>query len=59
MRLDTGTYSVREQAHGIRSPPLARVGKYELVRKIATGGMAEVYLARFEWALGLEKTVVV
>ena len=38
---------------------MARVGKYELVRKIATGGMAEVYLARFEWALGLEKTVVV
>jgi len=38
---------------------LARLGKYELVRKLATGGMAEVFLARFEWALGLEKTVVV
>jgi serine/threonine-protein kinase len=38
---------------------VARFGKYELVRKLATGGMAEVFLARFEWALGLEKTVVV
>jgi serine/threonine-protein kinase len=38
---------------------LAKVGKYELVRKLATGGMAEVFLARFEWARGLEKTVVV
>ena len=37
----------------------ARVGKYELVRKIAVGGMAEVFLAKFEWAKGLEKTVVV
>src|SRR5512140_767411 len=35
------------------------VGKYELVRKLATGGMAEVFLAKFEWARGLEKTVVV
>jgi len=37
----------------------ARVGKYELVRKLAVGGMAEVFLAKFEWAKGLEKTVVV
>jgi eukaryotic-like serine/threonine-protein kinase len=35
------------------------VGKYELVRKLAIGGMAEVFLAKFEWAKGLEKTVVV
>jgi len=38
---------------------VARFGKYELIRKLATGGMAEVFLARFEWARGLEKTVVV
>src|SRR5436853_5292095 len=38
---------------------MTKVGKYELVRKIATGGMAEVFLAKFEWARGLEKTVVV
>jgi serine/threonine protein kinase len=37
----------------------SRVGKYELIRKLATGGMAEVFLAKFEWARGLEKTVVV
>jgi len=36
-----------------------KVGKYELVRKLATGGMAEVFLARFEWARGLHKTCVV
>src|SRR6185369_15655755 len=38
---------------------MAKVGKYELVRKLAAGGMAEVFLAKFEWARGLEKTVVV
>src|SRR3954465_288167 len=38
---------------------MTKVGKYELVRKLATGGMAEVFLAKFEWARGLEKTVVV
>jgi len=38
---------------------LAKIGKYELVRKLAAGGMAEVFLAKFEWAYGLEKTVVV
>src|SRR6185295_7947464 len=46
----------------IRSPPpsrVAKIGKYELVRKLASGGMAEVFLAKFEWAYGLEKTVVV
>src|SRR6185503_5531386 len=41
------------------SLPVARFSKYDLIRKLATGGMAEVFLARFEWALGLEKTVVV
>src|SRR5881394_2831499 len=38
---------------------MTKVGKYELIRKLATGGMAEVFLARFEWARGLEKTVVI
>ncbi|HYV46033.1 MAG TPA: protein kinase [Myxococcaceae bacterium] len=38
---------------------MAKIGKYELVRKLASGGMAEVFLAKFEWAYGLEKTVVV
>lgn len=38
---------------------LAKVGKYELVRKLATGGMAEVFLAKAEWAMGVERIVVV
>ncbi|HEY8209197.1 MAG TPA: protein kinase [Myxococcaceae bacterium] len=38
---------------------MTRLGKYELVQRLAMGGMAEVFLARFEWARGLEKTVVV
>ena len=38
---------------------MAKVGKYELVRKLATGGMAEVFLAKAEWARGVERTVVV
>ncbi|WXH26700.1 Serine/threonine-protein kinase pkn6 [Myxococcus stipitatus] len=35
-----------------------RVGKYELVRKIASGGMAEVYLAKAAGPMGFEKTLV-
>jgi eukaryotic-like serine/threonine-protein kinase len=36
-----------------------KLGKYELVRKLATGGAAEVYLAKTEWLSGVEKSVVV
>ncbi len=34
-------------------------GKYELLRKLATGGMAEIYLARTSGAAGFEKLVVI
>ena len=34
------------------------VGKYEVMRKIATGGMAEIYLARARGTAGFEKLVV-
>lgn len=34
-------------------------GKYSLIRKIGTGGMAEVYLARTQVAQGLAKTLVI
>jgi len=34
-------------------------GKYTLIRKIGTGGMAEVYLARTTVAQGLNKTLVI
>ncbi len=36
-----------------------RLGPYELVRRIATGGMAEVYLARREGPRGFQKHVAV
>jgi serine/threonine-protein kinase len=34
------------------------VGKYQLVNKLATGGMAEVFLAKVEGPMGFEKTLV-
>jgi serine/threonine protein kinase len=34
------------------------VGKYEVLRKLAAGGMAELYLARVRGAAGFEKVVV-
>jgi eukaryotic-like serine/threonine-protein kinase len=39
-------------------PRGASVGKYEILRKIATGGMAEIYLARVRGTAGFEKMVV-
>jgi serine/threonine-protein kinase len=35
-----------------------RFGRYEIIRKIANGGMAELFLARAEGPGGFEKTVV-
>lgn len=34
------------------------IGKYEVLRKLATGGMAEIYLARVRGIVGFEKLVV-
>ena len=39
-------------------PRGARLGKYELIRHLATGGMAEVYLARAHGIEGFQKRVV-
>ena len=38
---------------------MEQFGKYTLIRKIGTGGMAEVYLARTVVAQGLNKTLVI
>lgn len=37
----------------------ARFGKYAVIRKIAAGGMADVYLCRFEGAEGFRKRVAI
>src|SRR6187551_1601245 len=39
-------------------PRGAVVGKYEIMRRLAVGGMAEIYLARVTGAAGFEKLVV-
>src|SRR5580765_6364788 len=41
------------------SSGMEQFGKYTLIRKIGTGGMAEVYLARTVVAQGLNKTLVI
>jgi serine/threonine protein kinase len=48
------------EATGAAEPPLPRrLGKYELLRRLAVGGMAEIYLARATGIEGFEKIVVV
>jgi tRNA A-37 threonylcarbamoyl transferase component Bud32 len=39
-------------------PPGHRLGKYQLIRRLAVGGMAEIYLARAQGIEGFEKVVV-
>src|SRR5580658_6438962 len=36
-----------------------RIGRYELLARLATGGMGEIFLARLEGAAGFEKLYVV
>ena len=43
---------------GVPVPPGARIGKYEVVHRIATGGMAEIFLVRAVGIYGFEKYVV-
>ena len=38
---------------------IEQFGKYELIEKIATGGMAEVYRARSRGVAGFEKILVI
>jgi serine/threonine protein kinase len=37
---------------------MQQVGRYQLIRKLATGGMAEVFLAKAAGPMGFEKTLV-
>src|SRR4051812_44065803 len=42
---------------GVQAP--TRLGRYELLARLATGGMGEIFLARLEGAEGFEKLFVV
>ncbi len=42
-----------------RSKTQTRFGKYRLLRRLARGGMAEIFLARYEAAAGISKIVVI
>ncbi|MBP9086853.1 MAG: serine/threonine protein kinase [Kofleriaceae bacterium] len=39
--------------------PVTKLGRYELVARLASGGMGEIFLARLEGAAGFEKLYVV
>lgn len=49
----------QELAMNDSAPRLRRLGKYELIARIGSGGMAEVYLARQHGPMKFEKVVVV
>ena len=42
---------------GVQAP--TRLGRYELLARLATGGMGEIFLARLEGAAGFEKLFVI
>jgi serine/threonine-protein kinase len=44
---------------GIPGAAPARLGRYELLARLATGGMGEIFLARMEGAAGFEKLFVI
>ncbi|MBC7978695.1 MAG: serine/threonine protein kinase, partial [Myxococcales bacterium] len=44
---------------GTSAPGPAHLGRYELVARLASGGMGEIFLARLEGAAGFEKLCVI
>ena len=50
---------VTDTGSGPVGRPLRRLGKYELISRIAAGGMAEVYLARLRGPMNFQKAVVI
>ena len=50
---------VKDTGSGPIARPLRRLGKYELIARIAAGGMAEVYLARLRGPMNFQKAVVI
>ncbi len=39
--------------------PIRQLGRYELLRRVAAGGMGEIFLARMRGAAGFEKRVII
>lgn len=51
--------AIRFMSNEAQSLPVQRYGKYHLVRKLASGGMAEIFLAKQVGPEGFEKNVVI
>lgn len=56
---DAATGATQRLRPGPEGALLDQMGKYQLIRKLATGGMAEVFLAKASGPLGFEKHLVV
>jgi phosphate/phosphite/phosphonate ABC transporter binding protein len=57
---DSARIDKRERAPSLEKAQMGdTIGKYELISRLATGGMAEVFLARERGLAGLERLVVI
>src|SRR5215472_17084393 len=53
------TVATDSPARCVNAQVQMRLGKYQLLRKLATGGMAEVFLAKTDGPMGFEKQLVI